>query len=154
MGFVPAPAARSLGDVYRQIPVVECRGHCVESCGPISMTVDEAARLRGRGVDIPPLLDAVAAIDRGEDYYCPALEDGRCRVYEDRPTICRLWGATESMRCPHGCTPEGALSQAESHRLLRLAAELGGGMVDRFDGSSEARQDVAAGTDSPATGVD
>lgn len=122
----------TLDDVYRQIPPFECKGECIESCGPISMTRAEREKLLGRGVDIPPMADGLAALERGEDYYCPALVDGRCSVYEDRPTICRLWGATESMPCPQGCTPADALSRAESHRLLRSAAEIGGGMVDTF----------------------
>jgi hypothetical protein len=96
------------------------------------MSKEEDARLRELGVDIPPLAEAVAAIERGDDYYCPALLEGRCRVYEHRPTICRLWGATQSMPCPHGCTPADALTQSESHELLVLAATAGGGMVDSF----------------------
>lgn len=124
------PLDLSLQDVYARIPPVACRGLCVDSCGPISMSVEEASRLHSRGVTIPPMAEAIAALERGEDYYCPALKDGRCGVYDDRPTICRLWGATESMRCPHGCTPAAALTQTESHRLLRLAADVGGGMVE------------------------
>lgn len=123
----------TLADVYRRIPMVECRGLCVDSCGPISMSKAEDARLRELGVAIPPMVDALAAIDDGMDYYCPALRDGKCSVYEDRPAICRLWGATESMPCPHGCTPAGALTRAASRKLLRLAAAAGGGMVDTFD---------------------
>lgn len=121
---------RTLEEVYARIPAVACKGLCVDSCGPIAMSVDEEARLHERGVKVPPLPDAVAAVERGEDYYCPALEDGRCRVYDVRPTICRLWGATRSMPCPHGCTPPDALSQERSHELLRLAAAVGGGMPD------------------------
>jgi hypothetical protein len=122
-----------LADIYGRIPAVECKGLCQDACGPIAMSKEEDRRLRRRGVIVPPLAEAVAAVDRGEEYYCPALVDGRCSVHDDRPTICRLWGATESMPCPHGCTPAGALSQAESHDLLRRAAEAGGGMVTSFD---------------------
>ncbi|MDA8045520.1 MAG: YkgJ family cysteine cluster protein [Actinomycetota bacterium] len=129
--MVPPPI-ESLAELYSGIPPVPCRGECVESCGPISMTRQEEATILARGVRIPPMSESMAALERGEDYYCPALRDRQCTVYEDRPTICRLWGATESMRCPHGCTPEGALTQAESHRLLRMAADLGGGMIDDF----------------------
>ena len=123
---------RSLEDVYRQIPPVECKGLCIDSCGPIAMSKAEDARLRKRGVEIPPMTDAVSMIERGQDYYCPALKEGRCSVYEHRPTICRLWGATESMRCPHGCTPANALTQSQSYELLGLSARIGGGMVDSF----------------------
>jgi Fe-S-cluster containining protein len=94
------------------------------------MSREQQHRIRAAGVEIPPMAAAVAALKRGEEYYCPALRDGRCSVYEIRPTICRLWGATESMPCPHGCTQPGALSQAQSFELLRLAARAGGGMTD------------------------
>ena len=122
----------SLADVYDQIPEVRCKGLCEDSCGPIAMAVEEDQRLRERGVIVPSMVDTVAAIEAGEDYYCPALRDGRCSVYDDRPTICRLWGATLSMPCPHGCTPADALSQEESHELLQLAGRAGGGMAPRF----------------------
>jgi hypothetical protein len=101
------------------------------------MTRFEATRIRAHGVEIPPMAEALAAIDRGEDYYCPALVDGRCSVYEDRPTVCRLWGATESMPCPHGCRPDRPLSQDESHQLLRRAAAAGGGMEWEGPGPEE-----------------
>ncbi len=122
----------TLEEIWAAIPPVPCKGLCQDSCGPIAMSVEEETRIRKRGFDIPAMADALAAIDRGEDYWCPALVDGRCGVYEDRPTICRLWGATQSMPCPHGCTPDSALTQEQSHRLLRLAAEAGGGMPAGF----------------------
>lgn len=122
----------TLEEIWARIPPVECKGLCQDSCGPIAMSNAEEARIRARGYQIPPMADALAAIDRGEDYYCPALVDGSCAVYEDRPTICRLWGATQSMPCPHGCTPAEALTQEESYALLRQAAEAGGGMPPGF----------------------
>ena len=124
----------SLADVYDSIPEVPCKGLCQDSCGPIAMSIEEDARLRARGVEIPSMVDTVAAIERGEDYYCPALRNGRCSVYDERPTICRLWGATQSMPCPHGCTPPDALTQQESYALLVRAGEAGGGMAIRFFG--------------------
>jgi Fe-S-cluster containining protein len=123
---------RLLADIYSQIPEVSCKGLCIESCGPIAMSKYEDRRLQELGVTIPSMVDGVAAIQSGEDYFCPALRAGRCSVYEDRPTICRLWGATESMPCPHGCTPPNALSQQESFDLLQQAGRAGGGMASRF----------------------
>ena len=122
----------TLQEIWSSIPTVDCKGLCQDSCGPIAMSNAEDARIRARGFDIPSMADALAALGRGEDYYCPALVDGSCAVYEDRPTICRLWGATRSMPCPHGCTPAAALSQEESHELLRLSAVAGGGMAAGF----------------------
>jgi hypothetical protein len=122
----------TLADVYARVPEVDCKGLCMDSCGPIAMSIEEDDRLQKRGVRVASMVDAVAAVERGDDYYCPALRDGRCTVYDDRPTICRLWGATTSMPCPHGCTPANALSQPESFELLALAARVGGGMAPRF----------------------
>lgn len=122
----------TLEDIYAAIPPVECKGLCQDSCGPIAMSVAEDRRMAARGFDIPSMAEALAALDRGDDYYCPALIEGRCGAYEDRPTVCRLWGATRSMPCPHGCTPDEALTREESHEVLRLAAEAGGGMAKGF----------------------
>lgn len=124
-----APQSLTLEEIYASIPSVECKGLCQDSCGPIAMSVTEDDRIRSQGFDIPSMADAIAALEGGEDYYCPALDDGQCAVYDDRPTICRLWGATQSMPCPHGCTPADALTQEQSHSLLVLAGQAGGGMA-------------------------
>lgn len=125
-------AGPSLEQIWSGIPSVECKGLCQESCGPIAMSNLEDSRIRQGGFVIPSMAEALDALARGEDYYCPALVDGSCAVYDDRPTICRLWGATRSMPCPHGCTPPDALTQEESHELLRLSAVAGGGMAGGF----------------------
>ncbi len=124
------------------------------------MSNEEDARLQERGVTVPSMVDTVAAVQRGEEYSCPALRAGRCSVYADRPTICRLWGATTSMPCPHGCTPPNALSRQESHELLTLAGQAGGGMAPRFFASQSpvspagagAGAELAAGGDLAASG--
>jgi Fe-S-cluster containining protein len=122
----------SLADVYARIPPVPCKGLCQDSCGPIAMSEEEDERLRARGVTVPSMVSTVAAMEAGAEYWCPALRDGACTVYDVRPTICRLWGATRSMPCPHGCTTDDALTQEQSHELLQAAAKAGGGMVARF----------------------
>lgn len=115
----------SLERIYRAVPAVDCKGLCSESCGPIDMSDGERERIAAAGVRIPPpkeLLDTI--IDRGTSD-CPALVDGRCSVYEVRPLICRLWGAVESMPCPHGCeaTP-GLLMDAGAQSLIRRSLKL------------------------------
>ena len=122
----------TLAEVYARIPAVRCQGRCQESCGPIAMSHEEDERLRARGITVPSMVDTVRAMEEGEEYWCPALRDGACTVHDVRPAICRLWGATRSMPCPHGCTPEDALSPEESREVLHLAARAGGGMVPRF----------------------
>jgi hypothetical protein len=37
---------------------------------------------------------------------CPYLGKNGCEVYEERPLICRLFGTTPKLACPHGKRPE------------------------------------------------
>ena len=124
--------------LYEQLPTIECKGLCANSCGPIDMTDAERGRLTDLGVTIPVFTQADAqAWARGERLDCPALvgkgkhpltgdRTGRCSVYEDRPLICRLWGLTESMPCPHGCRPSRVMPDAEGFELIFEAMEVGG----------------------------
>ncbi len=111
-----ARADRALDHAYAQIPDAGCRGLCQSGCDSIAMSVTEQARIRERHGRFLPL---VAAFNGA---LCPALdEDGRCAVYEDRPFVCRAWGAVEMMPCPHGCVPdEGRLPESYARRLKAL----------------------------------
>lgn len=105
--------------LYSQIPDVACKGLCHDSCGPIDMHPYERARIRQAGVRIPPPEQALTQMLVTGDYTCPALADGRCSVYDLRPTICRAWGASEAMPCEHGCRPaDGPLLSEEKTRRL------------------------------------
>lgn len=93
-----------LDALYAQLPSLDCKGKCWESCGPVRMSPGERDRiLREAGVEIPP----PEQMARDGCKTCPALKDRRCTVYEIRPMACRLWGTDESMRCPLGCEPDG-----------------------------------------------
>lgn len=37
---------------------------------------------------------------------CPHLGKNGCSVYDDRPLICRLFGTTPKLLCPHGKRPD------------------------------------------------
>jgi len=115
----PSPAAQ-LAAIYASLPEIECRGQCQNSCGSIGMTRLEQARISQRHGRTLPL---VAAFDAG----CPALTIlGRCSVYADRPMVCRLWGLVPSMRCEHGCLPEGGeLSEEQGRRLMAQVVSIG-----------------------------
>lgn len=79
--------------VYAQIPKIACKGKCHEACGPITMSGLEYERL-GK--------------PKFKSLTCPVLDaDKRCSRYEQRPTICRLWGVVDGMSCPYGCEIEG-----------------------------------------------
>ena len=117
--------ADSLERIYRAVPQVACKGLCSEACGPIDMSDAERRRLAERGVVIPPVGEVLEKIISGRPPVCPALVDNRCSVYEDRPLICRLWGAVESMPCEHGCTvTPGLLMDDGARMLIRRSLEI------------------------------
>jgi uncharacterized protein len=110
--------------VWAHAPDVECKGLCADYCGPIDMAPVERARLEARGVTIPPLAEASRLLRGNPDWRCPALVDGRCSVYEDRPMICRIAGGIDViLRCPFGCRPKDhrLLTYQEGQQLLRLS---------------------------------
>ena len=96
--------------LYAQVPRLACKGLCHASCGPIGMSAAEEARIGP--VDVKP-----------GTLECEKLVLGRCSIYAQRPMICRLWGVTEEMPCPHGCIPERVLTH-EGFELLRKADAL------------------------------
>lgn len=114
--------------LYAQVPDAGCKGLCAAACGPIDMSPREASRLREVGVEIAPTSHATSLEHARHGLPCPALtEAGRCSVYDRRPMVCRLWGATEALRCPHGCMPaEGLLPDVEGVALIIEAARVGG----------------------------
>jgi hypothetical protein len=100
--------------LYAELPEIECKKRCTLACGPIMMSRWEFERIGKPG----PV---------GEDALCPLLTvEGECSVYEKRPMICRLWGLTRLMRCPHGCTPSRWLTEIETFGFLERARQIGG----------------------------
>lgn len=85
--------------IFRKgIPEFSCIPGCHDCCGPILASTEEVSRL-------PPIseVDHVAALAK---WNCPHLGPTGCQVYEERPLICRLFGSTPRLRCPHGRRPE------------------------------------------------
>ena len=53
------------------------------------------------------------------DWSCPHLGDNGCEVYTERPLICRLFGTTASLQCPHGRRPD-VMIDAEIEKKIGL----------------------------------
>lgn len=106
--------------LYGQVPQISsCTGQCFLSCGPIAYGDAEAARILRRMRGLP---------EADDDMRCSMLNAfNRCDVYDDRPMLCRLWGATVKMPCVFGCEPDGGqlLSEREGRELLNAALEAG-----------------------------
>lgn len=108
----------SLERIYRAVPTVQCKGMCQQACGPIDMSAEERRRIDAGGIHIPTMRELNDSITERGSMDCPALVDGKCSVYDDRPLICRLWGAVESMPCPHDCEVTPGLLMDEGAQTL------------------------------------
>lgn len=103
---------RRMRAIYRQVPDAGCKGLCQDYCGPLAAFAPELRVLSERS----GLRLAVGSHATGGD--CPLLHDGKCSQYTDRPLVCRLWGATDALPCPHGCRAARPLSAAEADALM------------------------------------
>lgn len=113
-------AESELEAIYAEIPQIpDCDGRCAPACGPIMMFEGEYQRVKRSFGKAPKMAR--------DELTCPMLSPtGRCMVYSVRPLICRLWGATPKLACPHGCQPERWLSDSEAKDLHdRLAVIVG-----------------------------
>ncbi|HEX4622211.1 MAG TPA: hypothetical protein VH208_11645 [Myxococcaceae bacterium] len=108
-----------LQELYAEIPTVACRGLCQDYCASISMSGTEFDLICEELGWTPRTAPGCAT--------CPVLgPDGRCRAYIRRPVICRLWGATKTMQCPHGCEPSPRyLTEEEAFILLLRSGGVG-----------------------------
>jgi len=91
-----------------RIPTFKCTPGCHDCCGPVTTSSEEMSRL-------PVKTDAEheAALDQ---YNCVHLGPNGCKVYDERPLICRVFGTTSNMPCPNGCRPEEMIdSKIERH---------------------------------------
>jgi hypothetical protein len=80
------------------IPAFKCVPGCHDCCGPVTTSSIEMARL--------PVRSEARHAAALADLSCPHLGAEGCMVYDERPLICRLFGTTPSLPCPHGRMPE------------------------------------------------
>ncbi len=98
-------AIKKIRALYREIPTFTCVPGCTDCCGPILFTRAEWARVKDKRM--------ATSLD------CPYSLAGKCDIYEQRPFICRLYGAADDPRltCPHGCRPEKLLTADRTGEL-------------------------------------
>jgi len=130
-------ARAAIRALYASLPSVPCKGLCQASCGPIDACVGPVEREMAGGLDLAVMEWPPAA--------CPMLtEDGKCSKYENRPYICRAWGAIDhpDMTCPWGCRPSRMLTEKEGLDHLRKLMEIEAryaGETNLLDGDDESR---------------
>lgn len=105
--------------IYSILPSIKCKRLSQESCGPILMSKAESDRIAER---IVPKASG--------DLTCPMLSImGNCTIYDIRPAICRIYGLTRTLSCPHGCIPDRWLTDAEAQYVLAQLNALHGGVA-------------------------
>lgn len=133
----PRRIEAKLQALYDQVPATECSGACHGACCFVPVSNHEKARMEQLTGKKFETVDAheVDPVQRfGPDnrplarYRCSMLtEDGRCSVYEDRPMVCRLFGAAEGIECfVAGCECKKPLKLADGMALLNESMRIGG----------------------------
>ncbi|WP_283149377.1 YkgJ family cysteine cluster protein [Silvimonas soli] len=98
---------------YRtRIPSFECVPGCHDCCGPVLATSEEMSRLPRKSREQQ---DAALA-----ELNCVHLGDQGCQVYSERPLVCRLFGTTPRLACPHGKRPEVMIDEEIEQQIYRF----------------------------------
>jgi hypothetical protein len=88
--------------LYKKIPPSVCGAGCFKCCiNSIQLSPEECSRIGGYEYN----------------GCCPHLTDKGCAVYNDRPFICRLYGASRMFEC-NRCIPDFYLGEDETRQLL------------------------------------
>ena len=92
-----------LEKLYNKIPHSECKRNCVECCkNIIQFSKQELKNMNG--------YDFV----NGQ---CSHIINSKCSIYSKRPFVCRLYGASEILRCD-ACIAERFLTKEETAELM------------------------------------
>ncbi len=138
----PKQERRRLRELYAKIPTFKCIEGCTDCCGPVPATREER---RLNPEFLPTAADIIHVLQNGaasqeELKAAPRLADwaygagclscpyeiahGGCAIYDDRPFLCRIYGTTQNLPCPHGRAPEKMLSLGEERSLMHSYLEL------------------------------
>ncbi|WP_410499568.1 YkgJ family cysteine cluster protein [Chitinibacter sp. S2-10] len=99
-----------------QIPGFACLPGCHDCCGPVTASSEELSRLPRKTVAEH---DAALA-----QYNCVHLGENGCTVYGERPLICRLFGTTERLPCPHGRQADTMIDPRIEQLIQRFFVEV------------------------------
>ena len=110
-----SPNIRKIRFFRRHIPRFDCIPGCHNCCGPVTASSEEMIEL--------PTVNSAKRAHSLESLSCPQLHDNGCMVYEDRPLVCRLFGTTTRLPCPHGRRPERMIDSRVDLRIARFHLE-------------------------------
>jgi hypothetical protein len=100
-----------LDALYARLPAIACQQRCAwHACTPVAMRRTEWER-------IVQTLGFAPVVRHPQQ--CALLNPvGGCNAYALRPFVCRLYGLTKDLACPHGCQPERWLREDEVRALF------------------------------------
>jgi Fe-S-cluster containining protein len=121
-------ALSELDELYAQLPALDCRGLCHDSCTVVPASELEYQRIAEAGATIGPRMSGRRVrelIAAGRSLRCPALGPlNNCTIYPIRPFICRAFGVAVDLRCQHGCIPDKILPNGEVTRVMAKIEQL------------------------------
>lgn len=97
-----------------KIPSFECVPGCHDCCGPVTTSSEEMSRLPRKTE-----AEQEAALN---EFNCVHLGPKGCTVYSERPLICRLFGTTPKMACPHGRRPDQMIDTGVERQVHQFIA--------------------------------
>jgi len=107
--------SKALKKLYKNIPQFECVPGCFDCCGPVPLCKEEAEKLGIPNENSTPFSKF--------DLTCSYATSTGCKVYENRPFLCRLFGVVEGMKCPK-TKPTKMLSKKEEEKIMSSYDEL------------------------------
>jgi Fe-S-cluster containining protein len=113
-----------------EIPSFACKPGCADCCGPFDLSRLEFHRcVKASGKSVEEIRRIIEKNLKQNQLSCPLLDrkTNHCTVYAVRPAICRVFGTTPELRCPHGYgpRPEEMLDDARAREILAQVKELG-----------------------------
>ena len=123
------------------LPCDKCNGDC---CGPIPLSntfVKDMWEKHNLNKVIGSIKKVKATLTRIPDrqlyYYkdtnrCVFKTDKGCSIYEDRPSICKVYGETYLVRCPYENLDEQPVDETERKRLVILKDKKQEELIEEF----------------------
>lgn len=103
-----------LTSLYKKVPDFKCIKGCFECCGPVPIC-DEEAKILNLSSHMTP--------SSCFDNICSYASISGCKIYNNRPFLCRLFGVVEKMKCPK-VQHDRFISQKEEKKLMKIYKKL------------------------------
>jgi len=99
--------------------VFECLPNCGLCCGLVGFTKEILEKYQDKYPEGIKCYE-VKGLYYFESEWCPFLgEDKKCKIYDDRPQACRMYGCDERLPCPYLKTNGKKRGMAKQKQILR-----------------------------------